>query len=118
MDGHGITLVPGTDAGLSGSVFDAFPDALGVYEHVGFTPQRVLEMATTGSATALGLGNRTGRLTPGHDADVLVVQGDPTTELSALQQPRLVLARGQPVDTADHSAIQHNDHANSAPTAD
>ena len=97
MASHGITLIPGTDAGLSGSAFDALPDALGVYEHVGFTPPRILEMATTGSATALGLGDRTGQLTPGHDADILVVHGDPTTDLSALHQPRLVLARGQPV---------------------
>lgn len=116
MDGHGITLIPGTDAGLSGSAFDALPDALGVYEHVGFTPQRILEMATTGSAAALGLGARTGRLTPGHDADLLVVQGDPTADLSALHQPRLVLARGQPVTTAGHSSTQHNEPPSSTPT--
>lgn len=77
-------------------------------------------MATTGSATALGMGDRVGRLSPGYEADLLAVHGDPTVDLSALHRPRLVLARGNPVDgVGDTTAASDVDpHESPAPTSD
>ena len=40
---------------------------------------------------------RTGRLAAGLDADLLVVDGDALTDVTALQRPRLVLSRGRAV---------------------
>ncbi|SDZ17869.1 Imidazolonepropionase [Amycolatopsis xylanica] len=95
LDELGVPLLIGTDAGLPGSVFDDLTSSLELYEHVGFSRERIIELATTGSATALGLGDTTGRVAPGFDADLLVVDGDPTTELTALRQVRLVVAGGR-----------------------
>ncbi len=90
----GVPLLSGTDAGLPGSVFDDPVGALELYEWLGFGRRRILEIATEDSATGLGLGDVTGRLAPGLSADVLVVDGDPLADLSALRNLRLVLSRG------------------------
>ena len=66
-----------------------------MFEHVGFALPRVLELATGAAADAVGLGDRTGRLRPGYDADLLVVGGDPLADLRALRDVRLVVARGR-----------------------
>jgi imidazolonepropionase-like amidohydrolase len=94
MEDQGVPLIAGTDAGLPGSVFDNPVAALEMYEWLGFPLARILEIATIDSARALGLGDVTGRLAPGYSADLLVVNGDPLTNLSALGKVRRVLARG------------------------
>jgi imidazolonepropionase-like amidohydrolase len=99
LDRVGVPLIPGTDAGLPTSVFGDFAGALGLYEHLGFSPGRIIEMATVTSAAALGLGDRTGQVAPGYDADLLVTEGDPLTGLDALRRLVLVLARGRAAGT-------------------
>ncbi|WP_258341056.1 amidohydrolase family protein [Saccharopolyspora gregorii] len=94
---RGVGLITGTDAGLPASPFDDLAGALQLYVHLGFAADRVVEMATTTSAAALGLGEVTGRLAPGLDADLLVVDGDPRTGLAALGAVRAVFARGAAV---------------------
>lgn len=53
--------------------------------------------ATSGAALACGVGARKGRLVPGYDADLLVVDGHFETDVTALQRPRSVLLRGLPI---------------------
>ena len=62
-------------------------------------PVAVLRTATSESARALELEAETGRLVPGLCADLLVVAGDPTRDLAALREPRLVVARGVPLES-------------------
>ncbi|MBE1498753.1 imidazolonepropionase-like amidohydrolase [Amycolatopsis lexingtonensis] len=95
LEEHGVRLLAGTDAGLPGSVFDDPVGALELYEWLGFSRRRILEIATCDSADGLGLSAVTGRLEAGLEADVLVVEGDPLASLSALRNPLLVLARGR-----------------------
>ena len=58
----------------------------------GFNGAELLAMATT-DAAALGLTD-TGRLEPGRRADLLVLDRDPRSDITALRAPRLVLAGG------------------------
>jgi imidazolonepropionase-like amidohydrolase len=95
LEEHGVRLLAGTDAGLPGSVFDDPVGALELYEWLGFSRRRILEIATCDSAAGLGLTSVTGRLEPGLAADVLVVEGDPLASLAALRNPLLVLAQGR-----------------------
>ncbi|WP_263247713.1 amidohydrolase family protein [Saccharopolyspora rosea] len=97
MDELGVQLITGTDAGVPRSDFDGFPDALGVYEHLGFDRERIIEMATVTSAAALGVADRVGRLAAGCTADLLAVDGDPVADLGALNRRSLVLARGREI---------------------
>jgi imidazolonepropionase-like amidohydrolase len=47
-----------------------------------------------------GLGHRKGLLREGYDADLIVVEGDLQSDLSALQRVDLVVVAGQPVGFA------------------
>jgi imidazolonepropionase-like amidohydrolase len=49
------------------------------------------------AARTCGLGERKGRLRPGYDADLLLVEGDPLADISALRQVSAVVLRGQMV---------------------
>ncbi len=90
---HGVRLIAGTDAGLC--AFTDFPAALGRYTEWDFTPAQILRMTTVDAAAALGLADQTGRLAVGLSADLVVVAGDPTTDLAALHDVELVVARGR-----------------------
>lgn len=51
--------------------------------------------ATSRAAAAIGLAGITGFLTPGYDADVIAVAGDPRDGLGALRDLRIVVSRGR-----------------------
>jgi imidazolonepropionase-like amidohydrolase len=63
----------------------------------GASPVAALAAATGVAARACGLQRRTGRLAVGLDADLLLVDGDPLDDVTALQRPRVVVSRGREV---------------------
>jgi imidazolonepropionase-like amidohydrolase len=63
----------------------------------GLDVTEALATATSGAAEACGVSARKGRLAPGYDADLLVVDGDLEADVTALHRPRTVLLRGLPV---------------------
>ncbi|MEU9155406.1 amidohydrolase family protein [Streptomyces sp. NPDC048417] len=92
----GVKLIAGTDAGVQRTGFDgSLVPALAFYAHLGITNGRIIDMATAHAADALGLGASAGRIASGFRADLLVVGGDPLTDLDALQEIRAVIAAGQ-----------------------
>ncbi|MFJ9122946.1 amidohydrolase family protein [Streptomyces sp. NPDC102340] len=99
----GARLVAGTDAGVQRAGFDGLPASLTFYEHLGLPNDRILAMATTEAAYALGLNETTGQLTPGYSADILVVDGDPLTDLGALQSVETVIAAGRHHDVGGNA---------------
>jgi len=50
----------------------------------GMTPIQALQSATTIPAELLGMGDRLGRIAPGYLADLVAVDGDPTSEVRVL----------------------------------
>ncbi|EWS89751.1 hypothetical protein SSIG_07781 [Streptomyces filamentosus NRRL 11379] len=54
----------------------------------------IIDVATSQAAGALGLGDVTGKVAPGHCADLLLVDGDPLLDLSALSRVQAVFASG------------------------
>ncbi|MGJ7906573.1 amidohydrolase family protein [Actinopolyspora sp. H202] len=96
LDEAGVDVIVGTDAGLRDSVFDDFAGALGLYEHLGFDNERILRMATSDAATALGIGEHTGCVATGLAADLVVVRGDPLLRLGDLSEVALTVANGRP----------------------
>jgi imidazolonepropionase-like amidohydrolase len=92
---HGIRLVSGTDAGISpakahGGVAWAVLDLVAA----GYPAAEALATATSAAAASCGLGDVTGRLRAGLAADLLVVDGDLSTNPKALSRPVAVLVRG------------------------
>ncbi len=95
MHQMGVRIFAGTDAGITKTRHHQYVGGLEHLVGLGFQPADVLAMATTEAAEALGLGAVTGRLTPGRDADLLVVEGDPLADIAALRRLRRIIARGR-----------------------
>ena len=67
----------------------------------GLTPLEALTGATRHAAAFLGTGGTAlGAVREGAAADLLLVEGDPTQDISAIRAVRHVVANGTPVDLA------------------
>jgi imidazolonepropionase-like amidohydrolase len=96
MHDMGVRIIAGADAGINNTPHHQYPGGLAaMVTLLGFTPAQVITFATTEAAAALGLGSVTGRLVPGFDADLIVVDGDPLADITALGRLRRVITRGR-----------------------
>jgi imidazolonepropionase-like amidohydrolase len=94
----GVRLLGGTDAGIGPSKpHGVLPHGLADQVACGVPLGDALASATGHAARACGLADRTGRLAVGLDADLLLVDGDPLRDVTALQRPRAVVSRGRDV---------------------
>jgi imidazolonepropionase-like amidohydrolase len=64
----------------------------------GLSPMQIIVAATRDAATMLGLEQELGQVKVGYQADLLIVAGDPLQEISALNQPTLVIHAGQIIE--------------------
>lgn len=94
MRDAGVTFAVGTDSGIPRSPHHRYPDSLLPYEDLGMSPLEVIEMATSGTARALGIDGVTGSVAVGRRADLVGVRGDPVRQLAAVRDVRFVMARG------------------------
>jgi imidazolonepropionase-like amidohydrolase len=98
MRAAGVPLMASTDAGIPGVFHHHLPEALAVFAHVAaLTNEETLVSATSAAASGLGLDRVTGRLAPGLEADLLVVDGDPVEDLQNLTRPVGIWARGRAI---------------------
>ena len=96
MKGLGATFIASTDAGIPNVYHNDLPKSLKVFaEYADFLPIEVLKAATSVSAKALKISNRTGAIKPGLSADMLFVEGDPLDDLSAIENVKMVLTNGR-----------------------
>jgi Amidohydrolase family len=95
----GITLVPGTDA-LAGYTLR---HELELYARAGIPPAEVLRMATWTPALVMGVDKDVGVIAPGKLADMILVDGDPTTNIHDLHNITTVIKGGK---VYDPSAIE------------
>ena len=90
----GVTLLPGTDA-TNGY---ALQRDLELHVKAGIPPSRVLQSATYLAARTMGLDGQLGTIDPGKLADLVLVEGDPTTNISDVRRVRLVIKDGALID--------------------
>ena len=86
----GGLLVPGTD--LGGSFF--YHRELELFEQLGMSPAEVLKRASWDMAQYLGQSEDLGSIEKGKYADFFLVAGDPTEQLDAIREIRLVSSNG------------------------
>lgn len=92
----GITVLPGTDA-IPGFTLHR---ELELYVEAGMTPVEALQSATSVAAKAARVDAERGDIAVGKLADLVLVDGDPTQDISALRKPVLVLTQGRLVSPA------------------
>ncbi len=110
MHEGGVKLVASTDAGIPGVQHHQLPEGLQAFQrYASLSCVEALRSATSEAATALGIADETGAVEPGLAADLLVLDGDPTTDLAALGRPQLVLAAGRVAYLADWDRDESGD---------
>lgn len=82
----------------------AFHRQLQLMAAAGMTPAAILHQVTEGAALRFGLEN-VGRIRPGADADLLLVDGNPMEEISATERIVAVFSKGERVNRA--ALIEH-----------
>ena len=95
----GVPLLVGTDSGVHG----VFPGVslhleLGLLVELGLTPIEVLRAATSIPADFLEAGGGFGRIARGQRADLLLVRGDPSSDITALSNIEEVFLAGVQLD--------------------
>jgi imidazolonepropionase-like amidohydrolase len=81
----GAKVVVGSDAGIAPhKPHNVLPHGVAEMVAMGITPCEALTSVTKLAAEACGLGGRKGQIQVGSDADLLVVNGDPTRDAAAL----------------------------------
>lgn len=89
----GITLMAGTDQAVPGFSVDG---EIELYVKAGFTPMEAIQAATSVPARVMGLEKESGSIGPGKRADILIVDGDPLSNISDIRKVSLVFANGRP----------------------
>ena len=100
---RGVKFVTGMDAGMTNANFDDFayiPQVM--VEEMRITPMEAIVCSTQTSAECLGLEDEIGTLEAGKSADVLIVNGDPSSDIAALHNVNTIVSQGKVVK-------RHND---------
>jgi imidazolonepropionase-like amidohydrolase len=93
----GITIVAGTD-GWPGF---GLHRELELYVRAGIPPVQVLRIATLGAAQVMRHGDERGSIAPGKLADVILVAGDPSTNISDIRKVEIVVRNGVTYKSAE-----------------
>ena len=95
----GARLVCSSDAGVGPSKpHDVLPYGVATFlPAIGMTNAEALTTTTAVAADVCGVGDVTGTLEPGKDADIIAVAGNPLDDISVIHDVVAVFARGQRV---------------------
>lgn len=97
----GGLLLSGEDPTGYGGVLAGFGDQrqTELLVEAGFTPLEAIHIATQNGADFLGEGNRIGTLKAGKQADIVVINGDPSQKIADLENVELVFKDGIAYDS-------------------
>lgn len=92
----GVPIVAGTDGWGIELVRE-----LEIYQQAGFSPAEAIQSATIVPARVVGADKRTGSIAVGKEADMVLVDGDPSTDLGALRRVVTVVSDGYVMDAGE-----------------
>jgi imidazolonepropionase-like amidohydrolase len=103
---RGIELLLGTDSGnaqvMTPGKWHGYEAAFFV-NHLGYTPLEVITLQTRENAVAMGLQGSLGTVEPGMIADILILDADPSEDVTVLGDPlhvHAVIKDGNPINLA------------------
>ncbi|ASU33331.1 amidohydrolase family protein [Mucilaginibacter xinganensis] len=94
---NGVTIVAGTDQGFPGYSLDR---ELELYVQAGLTPIQAIGTATITPATVMKMDKQSGSIEPGKDADLVIIDGDPLTNIRDIRKVTTVIKAGKIYDPA------------------
>src|SRR5215831_1996388 len=98
----GGLLLAGTDPTGGGGVIPGYSDqrALELLVESGLTPLEAIKVGTLNGATYLGRADRVGTLAAGKQADLVVLEGDPSSRIEDIRKVSVVFKQGVGYDPA------------------
>ena len=108
---RGVRVLPGGDYGFPYNPTGRNAWDLELFVRLfGYTPAEVLHAATALGGQIMGMGDELGLIRPGYLADMLLVRGDPTQDITILQDKQRLLAimkdgRFHKAPTAAHTNV-------------
>jgi imidazolonepropionase-like amidohydrolase len=96
----GVKLVGGSDCGWGNYPFGDFQGEVLALHAAGLSPLQAIHAGTRSPAAALGIKDTIGTVESGKEADLLVVNGDPTQVMERLRDVAAVFKGGARVATA------------------
>jgi enamidase len=97
LHSDGVTIVVGSDTLGALPPGDSTVHEVELLVQSGLTPVQALRAATLDAAELLGLARDRGAIEPGLTADLILVAGDPTTDVSDLRRVVMVMQNGKVV---------------------
>lgn len=92
----GVPLILGTDTPFAfGNFFYSVMGEMRALKLAGLPNDVILRMATSDAAAALGLDDRVGTIAIGKLADLVLLDGDPISDIEALGRVRIVMKEGR-----------------------
>jgi imidazolonepropionase-like amidohydrolase/ABC-type multidrug transport system permease subunit len=99
---NGVSLVTGSDAGnflvIHGPTVQ---HELELWVQAGIPPAVALQAATYNAARLLHAENHIGSIRVGNDADLLVVDGNPLEDITAVERISIIIFKGEQLDRSD-----------------
>jgi imidazolonepropionase-like amidohydrolase len=97
----GGLLLAGPDPTGNGGVLPGFGDQreIELLVEAGFTPSQAIQIGTENGATYLGQRDRIGTLAPGKQADLVLIKGDPSTNIADIENVETVFKAGVGYDS-------------------
>lgn len=105
----GGLLMAGPDPTGNGGVLPGFGDqrAIQLLVEAGFTPEEAIRIGTANGARYLGKLDRIGTIEAGKNADLVVVQGDPSKRIQDIENVEIVFKDGVGYDPAKlHASVR------------
>jgi hypothetical protein len=97
----GGLLLAGPDPTGNGGVLPGFGDQreIELLVEAGFTPGQAIQIGTENGATYLGQRDRIGTLAPGKQADLVLIKGDPSSNIADIENVETVFKAGVGYDS-------------------
>lgn len=111
---YGVKMVVGSDAGWGRYAFGDLVTEMEEMVGIGMSAAETVVAATSRAADALGVGHLVGSLAEGRKADILILDGDPTQNISSFRNVEMVMLGGQ-VMNQDGGAHQLAERSVSVP---
>lgn len=90
----GVPIVAATDTGYGPESVLRLTHELGELVRAGLSERDAIRAATSVAAGLLGMGDRVGRIRPGYEADIVIVERDPLADIAALEDVLFVMSDG------------------------
>jgi imidazolonepropionase-like amidohydrolase len=100
----GVKFAMGSDSVYS--MFGQNTRELGWFVRAGMSPEEALKTATSNAAELLGKGNELGAVAPGYFADLVAIEGDPTSDIGVVVEKVKWVMKGGAVVVDKIRAVQ------------